>query len=56
MPVRIQSWALAVRRVSGHAPGSKEFYRYIALAEDFVQGHVRKAYEKLLEMKGNTNV
>lgn len=39
----------AVRRISGHAPGSKEFYRYIALAEDYVQGHVRKAYEKLAE-------
>lgn len=39
----------AVRRVSGHAPGSREFYRYIALAEDFVQEHLKKAYEKLLE-------
>jgi integrase len=39
----------AVRRISGHAPGSREFYRYIALAEDYVQGQVRRAYEKLLE-------
>lgn len=41
----------AVRRISGHAPGSKEFYRYIALAEDYVHNHVRKAYEKLIENK-----
>lgn len=41
----------AVRRISGHAPGSREFYRYIALAEDYVHSHVRKAYEKLVEIK-----
>ena len=39
----------AVRRISGHSPGSREFYRYIALAEDYIHQHARKAFEKLME-------
>lgn len=37
----------AVRKISGHAPGSREFYKYISLAEDYVHNHVRDAYDKL---------
>ena len=39
----------AIRRKSRHAPGIRDFYRYIALAKDYVHNHVRKAYEKLVE-------
>lgn len=42
----------AVRRISGHAPASREFYRYIALADEYVQNHVRLAHAEL--EKGDT--
>lgn len=45
-----------VRRLSGHAPGSKEFYRYIALAEDYMHNHVRNAYVQLMEPLGQDAV
>ncbi|MCB9056817.1 MAG: tyrosine-type recombinase/integrase [Chitinophagales bacterium] len=38
-----------VRTVSGHAPGSKEFYKYIGIAQDYLNHEVKKAYQKLLE-------
>ncbi len=40
---------LVVRKISGHAPGSKEFYRYIAIAEDYTNQEVKLAYKKLVE-------
>jgi hypothetical protein len=36
-----------VRRISGHAPGSKEFYRYIALAQSYIDSQVRRAHQRL---------
>ncbi|TCZ65031.1 tyrosine-type recombinase/integrase [Flaviaesturariibacter aridisoli] len=38
---------LAVRRISGHAPGSKEFYRYVIIAQEYVNQHIRKAFQLL---------
>ncbi|MBS1667826.1 MAG: tyrosine-type recombinase/integrase [Bacteroidetes bacterium] len=38
-----------VRRISGHAAGSKEFYRYVCIAQDYSNRHVLMAYDKLLK-------
>ncbi len=40
-----------VRRVSGHAPGSKEFYKYVAIAEDYLQDKVKTAFEQLVAVQ-----
>lgn len=39
---------LVVRKLSGHAAGSKEFFRYVSLAQDYSNQHLEKAYQKLL--------
>ncbi|MBI3719695.1 MAG: tyrosine-type recombinase/integrase [Sphingobacteriales bacterium] len=38
-----------VRKISGHAPGSKEFYKYVGIAQDYLNTEVKKAQEKLIE-------
>lgn len=43
-----------VRKLSGHAPGSKEFYRYVSLAQDYTNRQLEVAYEKLFEVGTNT--
>ncbi len=40
---------LVVRKISGHTPGSKEFYRYVAIAQDYISKAVKIAYIKLIE-------
>ncbi len=40
---------LVVRKISGHAPGSKEFYRYVSIAQDYLNQEVKIAYKKLVE-------
>jgi integrase len=37
-----------VRKISGHAPGSKEFYKYVGIAEEYLNQEVKKAYQKLI--------
>lgn len=39
-----------VRRLSGHAPGSKEFYKYIAIAQEYMNHEIRNAFKKLMEV------
>ena len=39
----------SVRRISGHAAGSKEFYKYVGLVQDILNEKVKAAHEKLLE-------
>lgn len=39
-----------VRKVSGHAPGSKEFYKYVSIAQQYLNKEVKNAYQKLLEI------
>ena len=41
-----------VRCISGHAPGSKEFYRYVVLAQSYMDGQVRQAFDKLVNNPG----
>lgn len=36
-----------VRRISGHADGSKEFYRYIQVVQEYLDVKVRNAYSEL---------
>lgn len=36
-----------VRRISGHAAGSKEFYRYIQIVQEYLDVKVRVAYKEL---------
>jgi integrase len=38
-----------VRKISGHAPGSKEFYKYVSIAQEYLNFEVKKAYKKLIE-------
>ena len=37
-----------VRSISGHAPGSKEFYKYVAVVQNYLNKQVINAYDKLL--------
>lgn len=39
---------LIVRKISGHAPGSKEFYRYVSIAQEYLNNEVQTAYKKLV--------
>ena len=38
-----------VRRISGHAPGSKEFYRYVSISQDYLNDKLKDAYQRLVE-------
>ncbi len=38
----------SVRHISGHAPGSKEFYRYVVLVQHYLNVKVKEAHRKLL--------
>jgi integrase len=39
---------MIVRKISGHAPGSKEFYKYVAIAQEYLNQEVQTAYKKLV--------
>lgn len=39
-----------VRKISGHAANSKEFFRYVEFAQEYVDEHTDKAFEKLTKM------
>ena len=38
----------SVRRISGHAPGSKEFYRYVVVIQEYLNAKVKEAHIRLL--------
>lgn len=38
----------SVRKISGHAAGSKEFYRYVIIVQDYLNAQVKRAHMKLL--------
>ncbi len=38
----------SVRRISGHAAGSKEFYRYVVIVQDYLNSQVKNAYKRLI--------
>ncbi len=37
-----------VRRISGHAPGSREFYKYVGLVQDYLDRQVKEAHRRLV--------
>lgn len=40
----------AVRKISGHAAGSKEFYRYVSLAQTFMDNELDTVHQKLVNI------
>lgn len=42
-----------VRKISGHAPGSKEFYRYVLWAQTYQDQETEKVFEKLKTKTSN---
>ncbi len=38
----------SVRRISGHAAGSKEFYRYVVIVQDYLNNQVKNAHLRLI--------
>jgi hypothetical protein len=36
-----------VRKISGHAPGSKEFYRYVAWSQAYQDQQTQQVFEEL---------
>jgi integrase len=38
-----------VRRISGHKPGSTEFYRYVVIVQDYLNAKIKEAHKKLIE-------
>ena len=38
---------MAVRKISGHSPMSKEFFRYVSLAQTYLDNETLKMFEKL---------
>ncbi|MBL7936167.1 MAG: hypothetical protein JNM51_10225, partial [Bacteroidia bacterium] len=45
-----------VRKISGHAANSKEFFRYVEFAQEYVDEHTDKAFEKLTKMDTKKSV
>ena len=39
-----------VRKISGHAAGSKEFYKYVSIAEAYLSKEVQQAQLKLMNL------
>ncbi len=40
---------IMVRKISGHAPGSTEFYKYVMIADQYLGKSILSAYDKLLD-------
>lgn len=40
---------MMVRRISGHAGGSREFYRYVCIVQDYLSTEVKKAQQRLID-------
>jgi integrase len=45
-----------VRKISGHAANSKEFYRYVEFAQNYVDEHTDLVFEKISNMEAKKNV
>jgi len=42
-----------VRKISGHAPGSKEFYRYVELTQSYMDEEMEKVHLKIVQKQPN---
>ena len=47
---------LMVRKLSGHVPASKEFYKYVNIAQEYLNKEVLKAFNKLAETDFTLNI
>ena len=45
--LRLGTPAHVVRKISGHAAGSKEFYRYVAISQNYMDKETDKAFDKI---------
>lgn len=45
-----------VRKISGHAAGSKEFFRYVEFAQSYIDEHTDKVFEKITQISSEKNV
>jgi integrase len=45
-----------VRKISGHAANSKEFYRYVEFAQEYIDEHTDKMFEKLNKIETRKSV
>lgn len=45
--LRLQMPEYLVRKISGHAPGSKEFDKYVAISQNYLDVETDKVFEKL---------
>lgn len=45
-----------VRKISGHAANSKEFYRYVEFAQSYIDEHTDKVFEKINNLKTEKSV
>lgn len=45
-----------VRKISGHAPNSKEFYRYVELSQSYMDEETDKIYDKMMGSKGDKRI
>lgn len=45
-----------VRKISGHSPGSKEFYRYVAFSQLYQDNEISKMFERLKEKVSFKNI
>jgi site-specific recombinase XerD len=43
-----------VRQISGHAPNSKEFYRYVAFAQNYIDNEIDMVHKNLIEKRLNS--
>jgi hypothetical protein len=41
---------MVVRKLSGHTAGSKEFYKYVIIANDYTNNQLKQAHEKLFNL------
>ena len=39
---------ITVRRISGHSAGSKEFYRYVVVVQEYMNASIKMAHQRLL--------
>jgi hypothetical protein len=40
-----------VRKISGHAPNSREFYRYVQMSQSLIDQESDKVFKKISSMK-----
>ena len=38
-----------LRKISGHAAGSKKFYKYVAVVQNYLNAKVRNAFDRLID-------